>query len=295
MRHFRFMLSCTALLLVIATVVPASAQLYGATGSNGVAGHLFILDPTTGLPLLDVGALMTVTGAPVGMTGLAFDPGSGILFGSTANRSPNLSVHLVTIDPLTALVTDVGSFGAGVSTLSDISFDPTSGTLYGWQAASGHHLVTVNTSTGAITTIGPGTGDFGGRGIASEASGTIFITPDGITAPPGNLDTVDNATGIITGVGPLSGSPLGFGMNALAFDGLGVLFGDNDGGTQSSARHLVTIDTATGAVTDIGRTVENLDAIAFHPNAVPEPGTLALLMGSGVVGSLVVRRRRSRS
>jgi hypothetical protein len=284
------LLACMAVLFSVAPVIPAHSQLYGATGSAAVEGHLFILDPATGSSLLDIGALLTAAGAPVGITGLAFDPVSGVLYGSTANASPNLAQHLVTIDPVTALVTDIGSFGVGVSTLSDITFDPTTNTLYGWQAASGHHLVTVDRTTGAITLIGPGTAAFGGGGLASDAAGTLFSTPDGATNPPGTLNTVDKATGILSLIGGLSGAPLPNGMNALAFDGAGVLFGVNltRGG---GARHLVTINTGTGAVTDIGRTEDNLDAIAFRPTAVPEPGLLGFLMAGGV-GGLLLRRRR---
>jgi hypothetical protein len=286
------MLACMAVLFSLASVAPAHSQLYGATGSGGVNGRLFIIDPTTGLPLLDIGPLLTAAGAPVGITGLAFDPVSGTLYGSTANASPNLRGHLVTINTVTALVTDIGDFPNTNSTLADLTFDPTTNTLYGWQAADSHRLVTVNLANATDTLIGPGTGAFGGGGLASDAAGTLFSTPDGVTNAPGTLNTVDKVTGILTLIGGLSGSPLPNGMTALAFDAAGILFGVNlDAG--EAARHLVTINVNTGAVTDIGRTVDNLDAIAFRPTAVPEPGFFGFLVAGGVGGMLLRRRRRS--
>jgi hypothetical protein len=273
------------------TARPAAAQLYAASGSGGISGTLYILDPTTGGVLTTVGPLLTATGSPVGLTGLAFDPVSGILYGSTANASPNLSAHLVTVDPATALVTDIGDYygGGGGSTMSDITFDPTTGILYGWQAASGHHLATIDTTTGLATLIGPGMPDFGGGGLAADSAGTLFSTPDGVTNPTPTLRTVDKVTGLTTVVGPLGFGP----VNALAFDSADVLYGILGGGP--GARNLVTIDTITGTGTIVGPTVDNLDALAFRPTAaIPEPGALALLVGSGLSGSLFVLRRRRR-
>jgi hypothetical protein len=54
--------------------------------------------------------------------------------------------------------------------------------------------------------------------------------------------------------------------------------------------HLVTIDAATGSVTDIGVSVTHLDAIAFQ--VVPEPSTMALLLGAGAVALLANKRRK---
>jgi hypothetical protein len=52
--------------------------------------------------------------------------------------------------------------------------------------------------------------------------------------------------------------------------------------------HIVTINTATGAVTDIGASVNSLDAIAFKP--VPEPATLALF-AVGLAAIVAARRK----
>lgn len=67
---------------------PGSAQagdpvLYGADGAAGNSTtNLYILDPTTG------GIVSTVGPIGFAVTGLAIDPITGILYGSTGNNSP---------------------------------------------------------------------------------------------------------------------------------------------------------------------------------------------------------------
>jgi hypothetical protein len=88
-------------------------------------------------------------------------------------------------------------------------------------------------------------------------------------------------------------TPAGGGnYGALDFDGF-VLYGLNVGPGSPPQTHLVRINAGTGAVTDIGRTVDELQAIAF----IPEPGTIVLLMAgfAGLVGGWVRRGRRARS
>jgi hypothetical protein len=70
-----------------------------------------------------------------------------------------------------------------------------------------------------------------------------------------NLRTIDPTTGAVTNVIPYS--PSGDYGPALAFDPADVLYAIDRGGT------LVRIDTTTGAVTVVGPTLFNLDALAF--------------------------------
>jgi len=83
---------------------------------------------------------------------------------------------------------------------------------------------------------------------------------------------------------------VGGSYGALAFNG-SVLYGDNLVAPGGST-HLVTFDPPTGAVTDIGASVTHLDAIAFEPVTVPEPGTLSLLLGAGAMALLANARRK---
>jgi formylglycine-generating enzyme required for sulfatase activity len=94
--------------------------------------------------------------------------------------------------------------------------------------------------------------------------------------------------------GPISNpdKPAGGGnYGALDFDG-NVLYGLNVGPGSPPQTHLVIINTANAAVTDIGRSVDGLAAIAF----IPEPGTLALWMAgfAGLVSGMCGRLHRTR-
>ena len=151
--QIRCLLLLTSFLLFVG---PVSADtFYLATGSNGVAGSLYIIDPATGAPLRTVGPLVDTLGNHYGLTGLAFQLGTNTLYGSTANESPTAAGHLVIVNPNTALVTDVGSFGLSSTTLADLTFDPTSGILYGPRAGSGgtadHWLYSDSVTTGVAT------------------------------------------------------------------------------------------------------------------------------------------------
>ncbi len=280
-----------------------AGPLYGATGSNGVNGELVILDPSTGGVLTDIGPLVDVNnGAPYAITGIAFQPGTGgsVLFGSTANLSATAPGHLVRIDPGTAKVSDVGSFGLPNGSMSDIVFDSTSGVLYGNSGKTGN-FYTIDLTTGAATSLGPtGQGSTIGGGLAANAAETIFGSPNGSSDL---LFTYDKATGAATAVVLLSGAPFaGFnaGINAMAFDSADRLFGVNNNQGQPSKTHLVMIDPATGAITDIGTSLDNLDAIAFQPPLarVPVPalspfGKALLVFVVFLSGLILLRRRRS--
>ena len=183
--------------------------------------------------------------------------------------------------------------------MADITFNPVTGILYGWRAASGHGLYTIDTATGAATLVGGTTSDFGGGGLAASLNGTLFNTPDGDSGlPSGHLTTIDKTTGSPTIVGLLSGPfSIPF-INAMDFNSGGTLFGvqtDNALPLPNPAlTHLVTIDTATASMFDLGASANNLDAIAFlrstAPEQIPEP-TSMLLLGLGLAGAFIWVKR----
>jgi hypothetical protein len=281
-------LATVALLLV--GVGQANADVfYAAQGSNGVNGNLYTLNPATGAPTL-VAPLLNAGGQPYGLTGLAFQPGTGTFYGVTSGQSPTQPGWLVTVNPANGLVTPIAPITGG-NRPADISFSP-GGTLYGWEAFGAHRLESINPATGVATPIGAGLGGgvFGGEGIAVRADGTIFITPDGQTGPR-TLRTVDPVTGVATIVGPLTGLPAGFdAVNALDFDSAGTLFGIATNEGFPALTHLISINTATGAVTDLGPSANNLDALGILRQAVaiPEPASLALF-GLGALGLVASR------
>src|SRR5262249_31195 len=151
---------------------------------------------------------------------------------------------------------------------TDLSFDPTTDILYGLPSNGGASLFTINTSTGQATLVGSsGITSTNGGGLAINSSGVVYSTP-----LPNNFGTYDKTTGVFSNIANPT-KPNGRGYGALSFNGT-VLYG-MEAGTVS---HLVTINTTTGAVTDIGATAAQfLDGMAFSLTAVPEPTVASLL------------------
>lgn len=260
--------------------------LYASTAA-GAEGKLVILNSATGALVQEIGPLNDVAGANYAVTGLAFHPVTGVLYGSTGNANTAAQATLVTIDPATALVTVVGPFDAGPtnssgspSTMADIDFDST-GKLYGVGSIGGPQLYSINTATGKATVVGPtGLTSTTGGGLAISASGVFYGTP---TAS--RFGTYDSTTGAFTNIGNPT-KPSGGGYGALAYDG-SVLYGLNVGSGSPPPTNLVIIDPSNAGVTVVGASLSSLDAIAFRP--VPEPG-MAALAGIALLACGLVRR-----
>ncbi len=232
-----------------------ASTLYGSTSAGG-AGELWIIDAATGNAVQDVGPLNDSSSVNYAVTGLAFHPTTGVLYGSTGGKTGTL---LLTINPTNALVTVVGSYGTS-GTMADIAFDP-SGNLYGISASGGANLYTINTATGTATKVGPSGVSFTeGGGIAISPTGVFFSSPThtqfGTFAP--TTGVYSNITNPVKPAGPNAS------YASMAFDG-NTLYGMDLG----SPTHLVIFDAA-GNVTDIGASVANIDGIAFTPTA-PKP------------------------
>jgi hypothetical protein len=278
------MLVCSLGALAVAGRADAQV-LYAAIGA-GQPGELYTLNPATGAMLSDIGHLNDAGGTNYGITGLAFSPLTGVLYGSMDGKG---SAQLVTINPTTARVTLVGPFNAGGATMTDLAFT-TAGQLYGISSTGGANLYSVNIGTGQATEVGSSGITFTeGGGLAISAAGVFYSSPTNT-----QFGTYNPTTGAYTNITNPS-KPVGGGSyGALAFNGSGVLYGDNllVGTGSTKATHLVTLDPTTGAVTDIGPSINAIDAIAFSP--VPEPSSLALL-GLAAAGWLGCRWRRAAS
>ncbi len=255
--------------LFCAAFLPAQTVLY-VTSGNGNLSSLYTVDPLTAQGTL-IGEVLVNGVTPVVVTGLALQPGTGILFGVSGNEySP--SRLLLTIDTLTGYATSLGTIGTLSSqNASDITF-AADGTLFGWTVKGGP-LVTIDPTDATRTVIGSVLNGTQGNGLAFTPDGTLYLA--GPTT--GSLYTVDKTTGAITAVAAFSNIPLNFGtsFNALASDVNGVLYGTG----RSSGAQLVTINTTTGVVTPIGvLSFGEADALAFGFAPVPEPSTWALML-----------------
>ena len=281
-----------ALAIVLAIGVPARAaqRLFGADGAGGnPATNLYLLDPTNGAIVSTIG--------PIGfaITGLAFDPSTSVLYGSTGNASPTSPGSLVRIDTTTGAGTLIGSFGVSKQTMADLTFF--GGTLYGSGSSVGD-LYAVNVTTGLATLIGgSGRTTFDtGNALAADSLGNFF-------AAAGNNSTlelfsVNPSTGLSTLIAPITGAPAPTqSISALAFNASNTLFGANAGNDTQTA-FLLTIDTTTGAAVNLGQTVNGLDAIVFEPTATHAAPTLSVpsilfLFGLMLlVGTMHLRRPR---
>jgi hypothetical protein len=231
---------------------------------------LYILDSATGAVVQDVGPLNDLNNVNYPITGLAFQPHSGALLGSTGNSVAATAAMLVKINPATAQVLVIGSFNVGnagpPATMADLAFD-SAGILYGIGSVGGPNLYTINTSTGQATAVGS-------TGLTSTSGGGLAISSDGVfygTPTSSRYGTYDPATGAYTNITNPT-KPAGTGAyTALDFNG-STLYGLNTGPGSPPPTHIVTIDPSTGTVTDIAASLNSLDAIAFQPAPLGQTG-----------------------
>ncbi len=253
--------------------------LYGATGG---AGALYTIDPTSGAATL-VHAFVGASNASLtyGVNGLAFQPPTGILYGTTSPDSPNSGNSLVTINPATGQVTVIGPSGTSYP-YTNIAF-AANGTLYGWLISSNagateQGLASINLTTGAGTYAGnpQAAAIVPYIGLAISGSGAIYVTANGHGGAPscggscsGAFWTVDPATGSTTTVGTLSGGPgVAPAITALAFSPSGNLYGIEGGYGGGWNLILITVPPFTGAISNIGTAVTEMDAITFNSSGV---------------------------
>lgn len=294
---FIFSAICLAVLLVIGSSLPVSAQgtvLYGAqyAGEDGPA-TLYRVDPATG----DA----TIVG-PIGYErcgGMDFDA-AGTLF-ATAERadSTNTSV-LITINPMTGAGTEVGEIGLDHhETFFDVSFRNSDEILftstYFEDTISCIALNTINTATGMGTHIGHiGTCDPGNAIAFSPTDILFYWNSDG-----NMLYTLNQTTGQATNVTPLL-FPESLTLptvNAMDFHPIsGVLFATvkdkSEGGEEGrdgpgAPKYLTTIDTETGVVTIVGPTINDLDAIAFSSD-MPVGGEVLPVNKAGILSPWIM-------
>ena len=245
------------------TATPSPAVvLYVASGTFGVQGILYTIDPATGALLTTVGALHDAAGNNYGMAGMKYDPFSGILYGVTGNASPTDPNWLIIIDPATALVTPIGLTGPDPTrwVLTDIAIDPTTEIMY---AVSGfdQKFFTGNTETGQFVQTGSTQLGFqNGGALAADNTGAIFGVDNF------SLYTYSKTNGLPTLIG-LTG--LGNLVRAADFKrSNNVMYGLEGGGgvDNNHLRWLVTFDLTTGLGTRVGPIpVNDLDALAFIP------------------------------
>jgi streptogramin lyase len=256
-----------------------------ARGEVPIAGNLYTINLANGTAAL-VGAIRLSGGKPIGVTGMAAHPSTGMLYGITSEQSPNHPRALVTIDPKSGAATLVGDLGV---TGSDIAFD-SKGTLYMWLPGTSQ-LGVVDPSSAAVTPLGRPGPPGSPAGIAVDPQGMVFVTAKGAG---GSLDNVDLESGALQIGPPLTGAPFSTQINSMSFSPSGLLLAVNSNGGSPASTKLVTINTATGAVATIGARPDDTDALAFTggsgPNLAPTFSTLnpGLRVVVAVVSTILV-------
>ncbi|MEO8044493.1 MAG: hypothetical protein ABI674_06265 [Spartobacteria bacterium] len=253
-----------AISLLCASPVGTSAQgdagrkavLYAASGTSGIEGILYTVDPATGAILTTVGPLRDAAGGAYGITGLKYHPATGIVYGATGPASPTNPNYLVMVDPETALVTPIGALG---SILTDIAIDPRTGIIYALSEFD-QDFYTINPLTGQAVRIGStGIDLIKQGGLAADRRGSLF----GVTSF--SFYRFSYNTGRATLVGPTG---LGNLVKAADFSPSNVMYG-LEGGGGSDNRHLrwlITFDVTTGRGTRVGQvTANDLGSLAFIP------------------------------
>jgi hypothetical protein len=228
------------------------------------------------------------------------------------------SKALATLDPTTGVITAIGPTSVLLDGLGFVG-----GSLYG--LGSDANLYEVNTSTAALTLIGPYTGNFNsGATMGSSSDGTLYslngvgddwtVNPtSGAATPLGNMGTCTTGCSDPSGDGG-SGLYITSGSDLILINrttGAGTLIGAGSYGEafglaytnntmyamQALGTGIYSLNLANGQSTLVGNyglgvgTIEA--AAAFNSAAVPEPSSI-ILLGLGGLGLFGRRWTRSR-
>ncbi|MBX7106271.1 MAG: hypothetical protein K1X57_19495 [Gemmataceae bacterium] len=210
------------------------------------------------------------------MSGIATQPGTGILFGLTSDFSIPVN-SLIRIDTNTGQPITVGPTGLSGVVEGDLAFNPVNGLLYGIQdggpLGNQRNLFQIDPVTGSATVVGSlgSTGDY--SALMFGAIGILYtINSSGLGQS--QLLTVDPTDGHITSSISMNvnlGSAVGLAMDPTS----GIVYlADNastlaSGGTNS----VYSLDLISGAATLIGPTGDSYGAAGLAVIGVPEPPT----------------------
>ena len=232
---------------------PGAPVLYAALGGVSSTSDLYTVDPVT--------AVMTSIGAiGFAMTGLAFRPSDGVLFGVTSSGSGSDPRSLITIDPVTGAGTLVGATGLsqGPTDIAFLSDD----SAYGYNP-NNRCLYSIDTSTGAATQVSANAipaGGTSGFAVSVDSADQLFCFPK---RAAGAFYIVDPVTGIPTAQTALTGTgaDAGASINAATFDENDLCWVITyDFGTDW---YLAAIDVAISDITNVALTTDQADALAW--------------------------------
>jgi hypothetical protein len=258
-----------------------------ALSDTGAGQQLLSFDTTS--PATYTSSSITGTQAGERIVDIDFYPVDGLLYGMGATTA-----NLYRLNPATGLATLDVPPGAPVAGPTDVDFNPAADRLRVFAGANNFRLTpgTFNNaglSAGAVTSDGPfvfAAGDVNATAAPNLVANAYTSNFDGTAATTlYSIDTGLNALLLHSG-GPqfstlntvagltVSGSPLNVGSS--------VGFDISPAGTPfvSNGNDLYTLNLATGGLTSLGVIATPNFPVQTIAVAIPEPATVALLLGS---------------
>jgi PKD repeat protein len=247
----------------IDVVDPTEMKLYAAR-DVGSTSDLYLVDPVTA-------ALTSIGDIGDSMSGMAWDPTTGVLYGCTAGSTSANPQSLLTIDRSTGAGTLVGGFGRQ---MHDLAFD-TDGNL--WGVDTNGRVCQIDKATGTVTHVFSG-GTYGG-GIDFDSGGTLWRVGDRLL----NDSTVDTSDGTQTIASTVSDSTQ---KKTGKFDPNDLFWLGSPGGVGGGATDLTTVDAPSGTVTEINPfSPVTIGALAWYNETPIPPNFSAALVPNSIIVS----------
>lgn len=215
----------------VTVIAPTSRTLVGGAFLNNDFSKFYTIDFDTGDFLyLDTsdGSETVIGNTGIGggvdsWSGLAADPGTSILYGTTTQMSGGLSSWLYSIDATTGHATPIGPM-EGVRII-DIAIGPggargSLARIFGVDIA-GDNLVDLG--SGVVGPLGFNA-EFAEGLDFDQATGTLYfaaVNDESVFSQPGQMYTIDTTTGHATLVGGISADPAGAQISAFAIATVG--------------------------------------------------------------------------
>jgi hypothetical protein len=171
---------------------------------------------------------------------------------AVSQRDGNFFQELVNVDPVTLNVTTVAQLRQGTTpwTISELGF--VNGTLYGvtsrtTSGSGDQRLVSINLTTGAVTPIGVSLPNVHPVALAPRDGTTAWYLDD----LRQTVDFITLATGVVTAGAALNGNA--FNVQNTGVTGLDIVDGTLYATERFGGRRLFSVNTGTGALTEIAR------------------------------------------
>jgi len=269
-----------------------SSMLLGTVGNGGVPSTLVEIEPFTG------DLIRTIAVLDYAVNGLAYDHTTDTLFATTrlpGGGGPLKSLvfnGLISIDVETGDVTEIGPPGGWGEAVNNLSVN-SKGELFAMSGQPNDNIVTVDKTTGALTVLGPATGE-GGYGLAFDGTDNLWLTDQ-----TGDVYIVDLETGPDY-IGDIGGRihhgvfhfPSGY---YIGLDTYTPVKSDPEGSKLEPLEGtiLVIADYESGSVVQILETVQDLHTLAFVPQRWGRSHLIGTTGFGGVDSTLVQINPRS--